>query len=136
MTRGGVEAVLPRLLERALAAGMRVAVRVPDAGERAALDRWLWCYSAESFLAHAAEPCADADAQPVLLVAGDHAPNGAAMFVALAPPLPREGWERVALVFGEADAGAAREAWKAVKAEGGAAVYWKQGERGWERAAG
>jgi len=135
VTRGTTDAVLPRLIERALEAGMRVALRVPDAAERARLDRWLWEYQPASFLPHGAEDGADPADQPVLLVANDSAANGAAMLLALAAPLPRAGFTRVALLFADADAEAARAEWKALKAEGLALTYWKQGAKGWEKAA-
>ena len=134
VTKGGADTVLPRLLERALAAGLRIAVRVPDAAERARLDRALWDYAPESFLPHGAEDGPDPEEQPVLLTAGDRAANAATMLVALAPPLPRAGFDRVALLFGDADAEAARGEWRALKAEGLAASYWKQGVKGWEQA--
>lgn len=133
VTRGTVEAVLPRLLERALGAGLRVALRVPDDAERARLDRHLWEYRPESFLPHSTEDGPSPAEQPVLLTRGDAAANGAAMLVALAPALPRHGFERVALVFAGEDAtAAARAEWKALKADGFSPTYWSQGERGWE----
>lgn len=134
VTRGTVEAVLPRLLERALAAGLRVAVRVPDAAQRAALDQHLWTYDPLSFLPHAAEPCDGPEQQPILLTATQRPANGAQMLIALAPPLPREDFARAALIFADADAASAREEWKALKADGLSATYWKQGAGGWEKA--
>ena len=134
VTRGTAEGVLPRLLERALAAGLRVAVRVPDPAERAALDQHLWIYDAASFLPHAAEPCDHAERQPILITGTNRPANAATMLIALAPPLPREGFARAALVFADADAAPARAEWTALKADGLAATYWKQGEKGWEKA--
>lgn len=134
VTRGAIEAVLPRLIERGLAAGLRIALRVPDPAERARLDRWLWDYEPASFLPHGAEDAEDAADQPVLLTAGDAAANGAAMLIALAPPLPRTGFARVALLFADSDRDSARAEWRALKGEGIAATYWKQGASGWEKA--
>ncbi len=134
VTRGPVESVLPRLLERALAADLRVAVRVPDPAQRAALDQHLWTYDPLSFLPHAAEPCDMPEAQPILLTATHTPANGAHMLITLEPPLPREGFARAALIFAEADAAPARAEWRALKADGLAATYWKQGANGWEKA--
>jgi len=134
VTRGTPEAVLTRLLERALAADMRVAVRVPDPQDRVALDAYLWTFTPESFLPHAAEPCNAPAHQPVLLTATNRPANAATMLIALAAPLPREGFARAALIFADADAAPARAEWKALKADGLAATYWKQGEKGWEKA--
>lgn len=132
VTRGTVETVLPRLLDRALAAGLRVGVRVPDPAQRAVLDQHLWTYDPLSFLPHAAEPCEDAADQPILLTATNRPANNAQMLIALEAPLPREGFDRAALLF--ADAAPARAEWKAIKADGLAATYWKQGASGWEKA--
>ena len=134
VTRGTPEAVLTRLLERALAADMRVAVRVPDPQDRVALDAYLWTFTPESFLPHAAEPCESAADQPILLTATHTAANDAQMLVALEPPLPRDGFARAALIFADADAVPARAEWKALKADGIAATYWKQTASGWEKA--
>jgi DNA polymerase-3 subunit chi len=134
VTRGPVEAVLPRLLERAFASGLRVALRVPDPARRAALDQHLWTYDALSFLPHAAEPCDSAADQPILLTATHTAANDAQMLIALEPPLPRDGFARAALIFADADAAPARAEWKALKADGIAATYWKQTASGWEKA--
>ena len=134
VTRGSAESVLPRLLERALAADLRVAIRVPDAVERATLDQHLWTYDPASFLPHAAESCERPEDQPILLTATNRPANAATMLIALAPPLPREGFTRAALVFADADAAPARAEWKALKADGLSATYWKQGGKGWEKA--
>ena len=123
--------MLPRLLERALAAGLRVAVR---GGDAARLDRHLWEHDTASFLPHALDTDAEAARQPILLTDADVPANGATMLVALAPPLPRAGFTRAALVFADADADAARAEWKVIRAEGLAATYWKQGDKGWEKA--
>jgi len=130
-TRATVEAVLPRLLERALEAGLRVAVR---GGDAAALDRHLWSYDPASFLPHALDTVPDAARQPILLTDADQPANAATMLIALAPPLLRTGFARAALVFADADADPARAEWKALKAAGLTATYWKQGETGWEKA--
>lgn len=122
---------MPRLLGRALEAGLRVAVRGGDAAQ---LDRHLWEYDAASFLPHALDTAPDAARQPILLTDAFPPANGATMLVALAPPLPRTGFARAALVFADANADAARAEWKALKAEGLAATYWKQSDKGWEKA--
>ncbi len=123
--------MLPRLLERALEAGLRVAVR---GGDAVALDRHLWAYDPASFLPHALDTDTDATRQPVLLTEAATPANAATMLIALAPPLPRTGFTRAALVFADADAAPARAEWKALNAEGLAATYWKQGDKGWEKA--
>jgi len=130
-TRATVEAVLPRLLERALEAGLRVAVR---GGDAVALDRHLWAYDPASFLPHALDTDTDAARQPVLLTEAATPANAATMLIALAPPLPRTGFTRAALVFADPDAAPARAEWKALNAEGLAVTYWKQGDKGWEKA--
>ena len=52
LTRRPLEVTLPLLLERALGAGWRVAVRGSDAARLDWLDARLWAVPGESFLPH------------------------------------------------------------------------------------
>ena len=83
LTQSPLESVLPNLLERALQAGGRVAVRARDAGRIDALDRMLWQGPEDGFLPHGvAGGPHDAD-QPVLLTLGADCPNGARCVMAV-----------------------------------------------------
>jgi DNA polymerase-3 subunit chi len=132
-TRDAADAVAPRLIQKALDAGHRVALRAADPARLAALDGLLWTHDATSFLPHGVAGGPFDARQPCLLMANDGRPaNGATVLVLLDPPLPADGFARVLLLFDEATRDAARGAWKAWE---GPATYWKQGPRGWEKAA-
>lgn len=129
------EGLLPVLIGKAFAAGLRVAVRGAGAERMAALDLALW--RGEGFLPHglAGGPF-DAD-QPALLVwdatPAPDLPNRPACLIVLdaAPVDPAEtaGLERLLVVFDGADPRAlavARAQWKALTAAGLAAEYWNR----------
>jgi DNA polymerase-3 subunit chi len=134
LTRQPLDAVLPRLLEKAHAAGHRILVHCADAAQVKALDQQLWTYDEGSFLPHG---CDDAAEQPILLSASaaerGNAPDLLAAIDAL--DLERLGdFRRVLYLFEERDAarlGAARRAWSALKGrEDVTRTYWQQDERG------
>jgi DNA polymerase-3 subunit chi len=126
-----LEAVLPRLIEKAHEAGHRIVIRAPEA-MLARLDEVLWTYDEGSFLPHGRT---DAEQQPILLSTGDAPVNGATALVMLAPPFDAwpEGYERIMVMFEKADAealAAARSAWKGLSGSSHARSYWQQTERG------
>lgn len=140
LTRSTLDETLPTLLERARAAGWRVAVRGTDAAQLDRLDERLWL--GEGFLPHGrARGPHDAD-QPVLLAtaaeAPDEMPNGAACLMAIdgAEVTPDEvrRMERVCVIFDggdEAALGTARRQWKALTEAGCGAKYWSQEAGAW-----
>ncbi len=139
--RGGIEEVLPRLLERTLAAGKRAVVLLSSAERVEALNAHLWTFDAGSFLPHGAARDGNAERQPVWLTHVEENPNGAQfLFVADGARTSRpDAWERVSEIFdGHDDAvvADARDRWRDYKAQGHALEYWQQGERGgWEKKA-
>ena len=135
-----LDAVLPRLLEKALAAGFRAVVRDGDPARLARLDTVLWTYDAASFLPHTVDG-PYAAAQPVLLTAGDDVLNDADLLVVVDGVLPDDlaRFRRTLYLFdgGDADALArARIDWKAVRAQAEVTpVYWREDADGrWEKA--
>ncbi|WP_419815119.1 DNA polymerase III subunit chi [Glacieibacterium sp.] len=135
-----LDAVLPRLLEKAVAAGLKTVVRSTDAALLARLDGALWSYDPASFLPHAIDGD-DAAAQPILLTSGEAAANDADLLAVVDGTLPGdlEPYKRVLYLFdgGDEDALAlARRHWKALSHRDGVSpVYWKEGEGGrWEKA--
>ncbi|MBX9815824.1 MAG: DNA polymerase III subunit chi [Proteobacteria bacterium SG_bin5] len=138
LTRQPLARVLPRLVERVLAQGERLVIVAGDEDQRAALDRLLWDYAAESFLPHAIAGAMDDAAQPVL-IAEAPAPLNAARHVMLADGVWRDealAFERAFHLFDEAAIAAARAAWRGLADRPGVERrYWKQGEKGWEQAA-
>ena len=135
-----VDAVLPRLLEKAVAAGFRVVVRSRDGDQLARLDTALWSFDAASFIPHAIDG-PDAARQPVLLTSGEEAPNGAKLAAVIDGRLPGDlaNFARILYLFDGADAEAlalARRHWKALAGRDDVTpIYWREGEGGgWEKA--
>ena len=139
--RGGIEDVLPRLLERTLAAGKRAVVLLGSAERVEALNAHLWTFDPGSFLPHGAARDGNAERQPVWLTHVEENPNGAQfLFVADGARTSRpDEWERVSEIFDGRDDAAvadARERWRGYKTGGHALEYWQQGEPGgWEKKA-
>ena len=135
LTRTSPDQALPDLLAKTLAAGQRAVVRCGSAARVAEVDRALW---AAEWLPHGSTRTGHAALQPIWLTVADECPNGARfLFLLDGAEAAVAGWERVFDLFDGSDAaavGAARVRWAATKAAGHDMAYWKQTERGWERA--
>ena len=81
LERSTLDAVVPELLERTLAKGWRALVRASSQEMLEHLDRWLWAYRDDSFLAHGLEGEPAAARQPVLLTLGAENTNEAQALV-------------------------------------------------------
>ena len=134
LTRQPLEAVLPRLLEKAYAAGHRILVHCADAEQLKRLDQQLWTYDDASFLPHGSE---DKALQPVLLTTSqDERANNPDVLSALdVLDVERIGdFARVLYLFEESDPqrlAAARASWGALKGRDGVTrTYWQQDDRG------
>lgn len=143
LTRRPLEVTLPVLLEKARAAGWRVAVRGRAMDELEALDHALWSAGPEDgFLPHGlAGGPHDAD-QPILLTTGAEAANGAVcvMVVHGASISPEEvtALERVCILFDGGDEAAvaqARDQWRTLTKAGCNAQYWSEESGRWEKKA-
>jgi DNA polymerase III subunit chi len=135
-----LEAALPKLLEKAQAAGLKVVVMAaPERVEY--LTSHLWTYSEESWLPHGSAKDGNAALQPIWLTEKDENPNGASVLVLCDGMRPAEmaAYSRCLDLFDGNDddaVKAARERWKAWKGEGHELVYYQQTERGgWEEKA-
>lgn len=137
LERTRAEDVVPTLLERSLSRGWRVVLHL---GDSEAVRRWddhLWTFRDDSFLPHGAgEPD---PLEPVWLTASADVPPQTDVLMSLVPErFKTDGLSaltRAILLFDSAAAEAARGAWKAVKAAGLEATYWRQGAGGkWEKA--
>jgi DNA polymerase-3 subunit chi len=130
-----LEQALPRLLEKAAAAGMR-AVLMAGSPERVEhLNAHLWTYAEDSWLPHGSARDGEAAHQPIWLTDSDENPNGATLLVLCdgARPASLTGWARCLDLFDGTDdtaVTAARQRWKAWKEEGHELVYYQQGETG------
>ena len=142
LTRQPLEAVLPMLLEKSLAAGWRCAVRGVDMRRLEWLDEKLWLGREDGFLPHGLAG-GDHDAlQPVLLTVDLVVANNPTAILAIdgAEVSPEEvaPLERVSILFDGNDDAAlarAREQWKALTEAGCSAQYWSQESGHWEKKA-
>ena len=140
LERTGLDQALPELLEKTLARGWKAIVRATRSERVEHLDGWPWAYRDESFLPHAPADEPGAARQPILLTTNDENLNGAdALFlVDGAEPGELGDYTRCVVLFDGGDEEAlatARRQWRAVKAKGLPASYWKQQGRGWEKQA-
>jgi DNA polymerase-3 subunit chi len=135
LTRLPLEHALPKLLEKALAAGYRAVVLAGSAERVAALSDRLWTFEPESWLPHGSSRDGDAALQPVWLTDTDENPNGATILVMCdgASSDAVAGYSRCLDLFDGNDpeaVDAARQRWKRWKDEGHELVYYQQGETG------
>ena len=141
LTRRPLEATLPVLLEKSLAAGWRVAVRGVEEGRLDWLDEKLWLGPEEGFLPHGRAGGPHDGLQPVLLTSGAAANDPhCLMSVDGAEVAPEEvqALERVCILFDGHDdraVGHARGQWKALTGAGCAAQYWSEEGGRWEKKA-
>ena len=141
LTRTPLEATLPMLIGKAMAAGWRVAVRGVSGERLDWLDEKLWLGPEERFLPHGrAGGEFDAD-QPVLLTTGA-ATNGAVCVMtvdgAAVTADEVQALERVCILFDGNDpqaVEAAREQWRALTGAGCSAQYWSQAGGAWQKKA-
>ncbi len=139
LERSGLETVLPKLLEKVLAAGYRAVVKLGSEERVETLNAALWAYEQGSFLPHGSARDGNGADQPVWLTGGDDNPNGAAVLVlADGAQSDRLGdYERCLVLFDGRDPdalAAARARWADCKAKGLGLAYWRQGAGGgWEK---
>lgn len=142
LTRAPLEDTLPRLLERAIAAGLRVEVRGRQADRMDWLDQKLWLGSDAGFLPHGLAGGPHDALQPVLLTLSDRvaATTHCLMSIDGAPVDAQEAaaLDRSFILFDGLDPDAlahARGQWKALTAAGADAEYWSEESGRWERKA-
>ncbi|MEC3860640.1 DNA polymerase III subunit chi [Mesobacterium sp. TK19101] len=139
LTHRPLEVALPQLLDRALAAGWRVAVRGTDPGRIGWLDEKLWLGPEEGFLPHGCAGGAHDAHQPILLTTARDAANipQCVMTIDGAPIDAAEvkSLQRVCILFDGTNGDAvqaARVQWKALTSAGCAAQYWAEDGGRWE----
>ncbi|MBY6005863.1 DNA polymerase III subunit chi [Salipiger bermudensis] len=142
LTQRPLEATLPVLLEKSLAAGWRVAVRGTDPGRMDWLDQRLWMGPEESFLPHGQAGGKHDALQPVLLTVQEALPNDPACLMAVdgagVEPEEVNRLERVCILFDGHDPmalDAARGQWRALTGAGCKAQYWSEESGRWEKKA-
>ena len=133
-----LERALPRLLERARAAGHRIVLRAASAERVEHLNALLWTYDDTSFLPHGSGRDGNPAQQPIWLTDAPDNPNDASMLV-LVDGVEAEdvdGFARCADMFDGSDpdaVAAARDRWRRAKAAGHTLTYWQQTAAGWEK---
>jgi DNA polymerase-3 subunit chi len=136
-----LEQALPKLLDKALAAGFRAVVLAGSVERVEALNDRLWTYEPDSWLPHGSARDGEAEMQPVWLTDKDENPNQATILVMCdgASSEHLSGFQRCLDLFDGNDPEAvekARGRWKRWKADGHDLVYYQQTERGgWEEKA-
>ena len=141
MTESRLEDALPRLVERSIERGIRVAIQTGSTGRRDALDTLLWTYREDSFLPHGTDECDQPEHQPILLTCRPDNINRASIrfYVDGAEPGAIEDYDRAVLMFdglSDDEIGAARQYWKKYRDGGHSVSYWQQDRDGrWSRKA-
>ncbi|SHG31443.1 DNA polymerase III subunit chi [Cognatishimia maritima] len=142
LTHSPLDVALPMLLEKAIGAGWRVAVRGTDAARLDMLDQKLWLGREESFLPHAIAGGPHDAMQPILLTTESSAPNDASCLMSVdGAEISAEeiqAMDRVCILFDGLDDEAvshARRQWKALTDAGCAAQYWSEESGQWEKKA-
>jgi DNA polymerase-3 subunit chi len=105
-----------RLAGKAVARGKRLLIHAPEADLASRIDRMLWTWPATGFVPHCMAHDALAPETPVLIAAGEEAPEGYAILLNLgeASPAHFARFERLLELVGRADAekAAGRERYK------------------------
>ena len=135
-----LERALPRLLERARAAGFRAVVRAGSAERVEHLNALLWTYDDTSFLAHGSARDGNAASQPIWLSHVEENPNGATVLFLVdgVEAADLAAFARCLDLFDgndEAAVAAARRRWRQARDAGHTLTYWQQTATGWERKA-
>lgn len=141
LEKSTLEAAIVPLLEKCIAAEMRVIIRCENLETLKRLDNFLWTYRENSWLPHGIEGDCDASKQPILLTSEPVNSNGAeALFIIENAPLGETaGIERGFYMIDGNDHNLvtlARKEYKAAKEAGHDVSYWQQSESGkWEKKA-
>ena len=138
-----LEAVLPKLLEKAYGTGKKRKVKIGNPERVEFINSILWSYEDESFLPHGSKKDGSAEEQPIWLTSGEDNPNGAEfLFLVDGADISAEeeaSFERVFNIFEGNNATAVdhtRKIWKDLKTKGHQHRYWQQEDNGrWKQAA-
>ncbi|HLI12465.1 MAG TPA: DNA polymerase III subunit chi [Alphaproteobacteria bacterium] len=139
LQRQSLEAVLPALLEKVLAAGKRAVVMLGSEERSEAVNNLLWTYNDRGFLPHGSARDGFPSEQPIWLTTNDENPNNSEILVLTegARSAHLDRYQRCLELFDGNDAEAvasARLRWKSYKEAGHDVAYWQQDARGrWER---
>jgi len=135
LERSPLEAALPKLLEKTIAAGKRALVLAGTDARVEALTEVLWAYDQDAWLPHGNTKDGFADQQPIWLSVSDENPNDATFLFLTdgAETITVPDYERCFLLFDGNDPVSvtqARTQWKSYKDEGHQLAYWQQSVAG------
>ncbi len=125
------ERAVPKLMEKALAQGSKVVMKLGSAEALRLMDEALWANDPASFIPHGGAKDGHTDAQPIYLTTGEENPNRADILCVLDGSHPA-GFEEYAKVLDVFDGGneqevtRARTRWTAYKNAGHKLQYIKQ----------
>jgi DNA polymerase III subunit chi len=136
-----LDRALPKLLEKAYAAGYRLLVVTGSEEHAEHLNELLWTYSQDSFLPHGTSKDGHSEDQPIFISTNSESPNSAKLLVVTDGSAPENvgSFERVLDMFDGNNPEAlakARQRWVLYKNNGHSVTYMRQTESGgWEQKA-
>jgi DNA polymerase III subunit chi len=135
LERTTADAELPRLLQRGLERGLRMAVVTSSMERVREFSQKLWGLEDTSFIPHGFEGEPRPEAQSIYLCTEDASPNQSAFnfYIDGTEPTSLERIERASILFDGTNDTAiqnARTLWRKFKAENTTIRYWKQDEEG------
>ena len=139
LTFSSLEQVLPKLLNKVLAAKKRAVIKMASQERLDFLNTHLWNAGRGSFLPHGCEQDGNPADQPIWLTTAEDNPNGSD-FLVLTDDIESSAmkdYERALDIFdgtNEDSLKLARNRWKQYKEQGHEVNYWKQASDGtWEK---
>lgn len=135
LEREPVEHVLPGLLQRGVARGLKLSVEAPSVTRLQQISESLWSLEDVAFVPHGMADDPQPDHQPLFLSLNETIPNNAdyRFYVDGAEPQSVNTLTRASILFdgnSEDALAQARGLWKKFKTEGHAIRYWKQSPEG------
>lgn len=135
LERTSADAELPRLLQRGLERGLRMAVITSSNDRVREFSQKLWGLEDTSFIPHGFEGEPRPEAQLIYLSTDDSTPNHSVFnfYIDGAMPTSIASLERASIMFDVANEEATEQArglWRRFKSENATIRYWKQDEEG------
>jgi len=136
-----LDQALPQILNKALSAGHRIIVKLPDIQSVERMNTHLWTYNPDSFLPHGSNKDGYAEDQPIWLTDKDENPNGATVMISASGAVAKTpgNYDLCCEILDGHDQDnikAARQRWKDYKEKELDITYWQQSETGgWDKKA-
>jgi DNA polymerase III subunit chi len=135
LERSTADDELPRLLQRGLERGLRMAVVTSTQDRVKEFSQKLWGLEPTAFIPHGFDGEPKAEQQPIYLCTDDEPRNGAAFHFYIDGAIPQtfDNRERSSIIFdgtNETAIAHARELWRKFKSAKATIRYWKQDDQG------